>query len=99
MILLLFTVLLISSGMQFSCVMFGIARLPGDKFHNGILVGVTNVASRIFAGFLMQFLSDTWTFYFCCGLGAIGYAILLGMPSEGIHNYIAICLLVTCIGG
>ena len=89
----------IAQQIQYATIALYVAKLPGNKFYNGILFGVAEVFSMFFSNHLMQECSDISVFNILCSFGAVSYAILLLFPFEGLHIYIANFLLVSCAGG
>ena len=79
--------------------MLYIAKLPGNKFYNGMLFGLAEAFAMFFSNCLVKKQSDISAFNILSFFGAIGYLILTAFPFEGIHIYIANFLAVTCAGG
>ena len=79
--------------------MFVIPNMPGHNIFNGVMVGIVNIIARITSLFLMKVTTDSKTFYISSIYGLIGYTIILFFSSEGFINYLALFLMIMCIGG
>ena len=77
-----------------------IDELPGNKFYVGALCGFCEVFAMILSGFLMRHMGEMKVFYLLYGFGVTGYVILIASyPSEGLHSYIAVCLVIIELAG
>ena len=71
-----------------------IAQLPGDKFVNGMLFGVSEAISVLICGVMMRNMSDTTVIFiiFCQAVGA--YTIYIFLGNIGNLCYVGMILLV-----
>ena len=76
-----------------------VALMPGNKFLNGILLGSAECFAMVFSRFLLKRFDDMKAFKIIYAIGAISYLILVMFPSSPRMTYLAVILMVTCIGG
>ena len=76
-----------------------VARLPGSKYVNGIVFGISEVFAMVFSGFLMGHFHDITAFRICYLIGALGYILLLSFPDCTWLPFFGITLLNMSIGG
>lgn len=75
------------------------AKIPGNKFYNGILFGIGECSAMFFSGFLMKKFTDMKAFYINMAILVISELVLILFPFQGLHTYIAVFLLVGMLGG
>ena len=95
----LLAIMSVAQMLQYVLANLMIAKLPGNKFYNGILLGTAECLAMLFSRFLLKRSSDIAAFKIIYGCGACSYLILIAFPSSNLMTYIAVVLMVTCIGG
>lgn len=86
--------------MQYCVASLYIAKLPGNRFLNGIIFGCGEVFAMLFSQVLMNNLMDMTAFYVCYGCGLTSYLTLIFFSeSSDMLTYLANILLITGIGG
>ena len=74
--------------------------MPGNKFYNGILMGVSEALAMVISNLLLLYLHDMTAFRMIFSLGVVSYLML--MISDGfdpLFAYTAIVFLILSIGG
>lgn len=89
----------IAQMVQFCVIALSVAKLPGNRFVNGIIFGFGECFSMVFSHFLMSRLMDLTAFYVCYSCGLVSYLTLIFFPNCHILAYCANILLVTSVGG
>ena len=75
------------------------AKVPGNKFYNGIIFGIGECSAMFFSGFLMKKFTDMKAFYIDMAILVAGESILILFPFPGLHTYIAVFLMIGMLGG
>jgi len=85
--------------MQYCVAALSLAKLPGNRFVNGIIFGVGEIFSMWISNFLMGRLLDMTAFrlIYCCGVAS--YLILMCFPDSVWLPYLGNILLVSSVGG
>ena len=76
-----------------------VARLPGNKYVNGIIFGIGEVLGHQFSGMLMNRFRDMTAFKMVYVTGLLSYAILIMFPNSELLTYLANVMLITSVGG
>ena len=76
-----------------------VAKIDGNRFYNGILFGLGEASSMVISNILMKNFDDMTAFYINMSLGLISYVVLIFFPTQGIHTYTSIFILIGSIGG
>ena len=84
---------------QYCIVALYCAKIPGNKFYNGILFGTGELSAMFFSGWLMNNFKDLTGFYITMAILAVSQAVLIFFPFPGMHIYLAVFLLVGMLGG
>ena len=75
------------------------ARLPGNRYINGILFGISEIFAMFFSQFLMKNLFDITAFRVVYGCGVVSYLTLIFFSHMNAMVYFANFLLITSVGG
>jgi len=84
---------------QFSVISLYLARLPGNRFVNGIIFGFGDCFAIVFSQYLMNNMMDMTAFYVCYALGLVSYLALIFFSHINAVTYVANLLIVTSMGG
>ena len=76
-----------------------VAKIDGNRFYNGILFGLGEATSMVTSNILMQNFEDMTAFHINMSLGVISYVVLIFFPSQGLHTYASVFILIGSIGG
>ena len=76
-----------------------VARLPGNKYVNGIIFGIGEVLGHQFSGMLMNRFRDMTAFKMIYVTGLLSYSILIMFPNSELLTYLANVMLITSVGG
>lgn len=76
-----------------------VAKLPGNRYVNGIFFGCGEVFAMIFSQFLMENFMDMTAFRIVYSFGLVSYLTLIFFPDSVMLTYFANVLLITGIGG
>mmetsp|Transcript_15714 Transcript_15714/g.19756 ORF Transcript_15714/g.19756 Transcript_15714/m.19756 type:complete len:190 (-) Transcript_15714:288-857(-) len=76
-----------------------LAKIPGNRYVNGIVFGVGEVFAMVFSSFLMSRLLDTTAFRVIYFIGLAGYMILIFCAESVWLPYLGILMLITSVGG
>ena len=76
-----------------------VAKLPGNRYINGIIFGCGEVFAMIFSSFLMNNLIDINAFRIVYSCGLTSYLTLILFPGSVALTYLANVLLITSVGG
>ena len=85
--------------MQLTTTQFYLAKLPGNKFFNGIEFGVAQLSSYTFANFLLMRMSEIQAFNLLIAIGVVSQTVLASFPFAGTHIYIANFMVVISAAG
>ena len=100
-VLICFLIALYFSGYTLQYYIFNLylTELPGNKFINLAIFGITEAASVILSGFLMNLLADMKVFYITYGMAVLGYVVFIFIPDADLALiYIANCVFVGSMG-
>lgn len=90
----------IAQMIQYCVASLYVAKLPGNRYVNGVLLGSGEVFAMIFSNFLMNNLLDINAFRVAYSCGLVSYLTLIFFAEKSaILVYIANVLLITSIGG
>jgi len=67
---------------QFCVAALSLAKLPGNRYFNGIIFGGGEVFSMIFSSFLMNNLMDMTAFRICYACTLVSYLALILFPGS-----------------
>ena len=95
----LLAVMSVAQMLQYVMANLMVAKLPGNIFLNGILLGSAESAAMVFSRLLLKNMTDMQAFKIIYGLGAFSYLILVVYPESARATYIAVVLMVSSIGG
>ena len=84
---------------QYCIIALYCAKIPGNKFFNGMLFGTGELSAMFFSGWLMKNFTDMKAFYINMGILVISELILILFPYQGLHTYAAVFLMVGMLGG
>ena len=70
------------------------AKLPGNKWINGIEFGVAQFSAYNLANLLLMNMSEVKAFLVMLAISVLGQLVLIGFPFAGVHIYIANFLVV-----
>ena len=74
--------------------------MPGNKFYNGIIFGLSEIAAMVVSNILLLYFHDTIAFKCVFGTGIVSYIMLVFSNKLGLAlTYIATVLLIVSIGG
>lgn len=98
---LLFLMTMVFSGyaIQYYIATLYIGNLPGDKFVNGMIFGVSEILSVLISGILMSNFSDMTVFNIIFIESLVAYFIYIFFGDVGNICYLGIVLLVQALGG
>ena len=99
MIIILLTVFFAGYVIQYYITSLYLGNLPGNKFVNGIMFGVSEACSVILSGQMMKMMSDMSVFNIIFAFGIIAYIIYIFFGEIGNLCYLGIILLVQSLGG
>ena len=93
----------ISASLQHSTLQLFVAKLPGNKFYNGVLFGVAEVLSMLLSNMLLIYLEDIVAFKIVFLVGLFSYFTLIVCSEIDQLNlpwlsYTAILTLIGSIG-
>lgn len=102
-VFLLLTMMAISASLQHSTLQLFVAKLPGNKFYNGVLFGVAEVLSMLLSNMLLIYLEDIVAFKIVFLVGLFSYITLIVCSEIDQLNlpwlsYTAILTLIGSIG-
>ena len=83
--------------MQYCIISLYCAELPGNRFFNGVLFGVSETISMFFSGMLLDRMFDMHALYVVYALGVASYAVFIFFPTAGLHTYLANMFAITSI--
>ena len=89
----------IAQMIQYCVASLYVAKLPGNRYFNGIIFGFGEVFAMIFSSFLMNNLMDMTAFRIVYSCGLTSYLILILFPGSVALTYLANVLLITSVGG
>lgn len=90
----------IAQMMQFCIAALSVAKLPGNRYINGIVFGAGEVFSMVFSQALMNNMIDITAFYVCYSCCVLSYLMLIFFAdSSAFVAYLANVLLITGVGG
>lgn len=75
------------------------ARIPGNKYWNGVLFGSGELAGMIFTQYLLTNFDDMTCFYVVWVLGQLSYMVFTFFPTVGLHTYLATFTVIVSVGG
>lgn len=76
------------------------AKLPGNKFYNGILFGIAESFAMIVSNMLLLYLHDMVAFRLVFATGVLSYVMLIFSEyMSWFMTYVANVLLIVSIGG
>ena len=79
---------------------FNVTYLEGNKFVNGIILGMAELASGIFCGFLISYTSPKTAFQLCAVVGIVFNAItLFAAPVGSVLSYVTLFIAILGVGG
>ena len=74
-----------------------VAKLPGNIFLNGILLGSSESAAMVFSRFLLKNMDDMQAFKIIYGIGAFSYLILVVFPESDYATCLSVVFMVSSI--
>jgi Na+/melibiose symporter-like transporter len=92
---------------MFACVnnvywltLYSITNLEGNKFVNGLILGIAELTSGIFSGFLIYYTSPKVAFQTCTVLGIVFNSVTLFLaPAGSLISYVTLFIAILGIGG
>lgn len=92
--------MLIAVSLQHSSIQLNIAKMPGNKFYNGILFGLAEALAMIVSNLLLLYLDDMLAFKVVFSCGIISYiALVFCEPDNHLLAHLSTVLLMVSIGG
>ena len=76
-----------------------LAKLPGNRYINGIIFGCGEIFAMVFSQFLMNTLPDMTAFRVCYTLGLLSYLSLTFFTESYLMTYVANIMVITSVGG
>lgn len=76
-----------------------VAKLPGNKYFNGILFGTGETATMFFSQWLMNNVMDMTAFRIMYIIGLVSYLVVIFLPDAQTLIYIATATTVVSTGG
>ena len=92
-------VMAVAQMVQYCVASLFVAKLPGNRYVNGIIFGCGECFAMIFSDFLMNRFMDLTAFYIVYACGLTSYLTLIFFPNSAGLTYIANVLLITSVGG
>jgi hypothetical protein len=100
MIFFLLTLMVSAASLQHTTIQLFIAKMPGNKFVNGILFGVAEALAMVFSNLLLLYLDDMVALRIVFVSGILSYIVLIVCHEEFnpfmVHS--AIIILIGSIG-
>ena len=84
---------------SFYIVTFMVTHFPGNKYYNGILLGVAELISMPLSGYTLGKISDRRAYQIFATVALCSTTVLASFPSVGIHSYLSLCGVVIGLGG
>ena len=97
MIFFLLTLMVVAASLQHSTIQLFIAKLPGNKFVNGILFGVAESTAMVFSNLLLLYLDDMVALRIVFVAGIASYIVLILFHEED-SPFVVHSAIVTLIG-
>ena len=80
--------------------LYGVTSLGGNKFVNGILLGLSELTSGVFAGIVISYSSPKHTFQICSIIGIVFNFVVNFMLEDGTAlSYGCIFIAILGVGG
>lgn len=99
LVFFILAVLGVAQMVQYCVASLYVAKLPGNRYLNGIIFGCGEVFAMVFSNFLMNNLMDMTAFYVAYSCGLVSYLLLIFLAaSSPMLTYFANVLLITSIG-
>lgn len=84
---------------QYCAASLYLAKIPGNKYVNGIIFGTGECLAMAFSNFLMQKFLDTTAFAIVYFFGLVGYLILIFCAESLWLPYLGLFVLLLSVGG
>ena len=98
---MLLAIMAVAAAMQHATIQLFIAKMPGNKFYNGILFGVAECLAMVFSNVLLDYLPDITAFRLVYFTGVVSYLLLIFLHEEAqpliVHTAPVLC--IASIGG
>ena len=88
------TLLFSGYAIQYYIATLYIGKLPGDKFVNGMIFGISEIISVLLCGILMKLFTDITVFNIIFIESILAYFIYIFLGEMGNFCYIGLILLV-----
>jgi len=80
--------------------LYNVTNLEGDKFVNGLILGVSEMLSGIFSGLLITYTSPAFAFQTCCIMGILFNALNQFVFAAGSFlSYATLFIAILGVGG
>jgi len=90
----------IAACFQHSTIQLFIAKMPGNKFYNGILFGLAESLAMVVSNLLLLYLDDMLAFRIVFSCGIVSYiALVLCETASPLLAHFSTVLLIISIGG
>lgn len=89
----------ITQMVQYCSASLYLAKIPGNRYVNGIVFGCGEVWAMCFSSYLMNRLHDITAYRLVYFIGLCGYSTLILFPESVWLPYVGILLVITSIGG
>ena len=80
--------------------LYNVTNLGGDKFINGLILGISEMSSGIYAGFLIAYTTPVFAFQTCCVMSVLFTALnQFFVVSGSFMGYATLFISILGVGG